>query len=390
MQWTKGRMGQNSRIEKLVPNWHEGPRIMIHTASYGEYEMSIPIISELQKTIPELNCIISFYSPSGYENVTFSDSKFVKIYLPLDTISNQRKLIELIRPDAVIFIKYEFWYNLLRVLSGNNSKSIAIPYYYTSINIPEDSYLWNPLAKSLLNLIKNGRLWCHNETNMAFLKNRGIEKLELLGDTRIDKVIKNVSTHNHPILFDNTDNVKIIFGSLCPEDLDMAVDYINNNQEYNYAIAPHDVEESFVKEIRNRLKISSVLYSRMITESDNHNLVIIDTLGDLKFLYKGFDIAYVGGGFSKGPHNLLEPLIYGTKIICGSNIIKFPLAQDLQKKGLLLVMNKQMELETYIDEAINTDENLFIQKKEAYIQDNKSRLPQLIKELKQLLNPNPS
>jgi len=361
---------------------------MIHAASYGEYEMSKPIISELQKTIPELNFIISFFSPSGYENVKFLDSKFLKIYLPLDTIGNQKKLIELIRPDAVIFIKYEFWYNLLRVLSGNNDKSTAIPYYYTSINIPEHSYLWNPIAKSFLKLIKNGRLWCHNKSNMAFLRGKGIDKLELLGDTRINKVINNLSTHNHPTLFDQSDRIKIIFGSLCPEDLDMTIDYINNNQEYHYAIAPHDVEDSFIKEIQNRLKVSSVLYSKMNTEDDSQNLVIIDTLGDLKYLYRGFDIAYVGGGFSKGPHNLLEPLIYGTKIICGSNIKNFPLAQDLQKKELLLVMNKQMELESYMNETIEIDKHSFIQKKEAYIRDNKSSLPLLIKDIKQLLKPN--
>jgi 3-deoxy-D-manno-octulosonic-acid transferase len=133
--WIRGRRGQFSAIKSDIKNWGNAPIVIVHAASYGEYEMSKPIIEDLRSHIQNLKIIVSFFSPSGYTNVSFEDSNFMKIYLPLDTQQNQKKLIDIIKPKAVIFIKYDFWFNLLTVLKEKKVPYILQVYILIKIHI---------------------------------------------------------------------------------------------------------------------------------------------------------------------------------------------------------------------------------------------------------------
>jgi len=220
--WKNGRKDQFDKIKKQLSRLSSGDRFMIHAASFGEYEMSKPIIEALKKNVPSAQFIISFYSPSGYENTQFEDDNFIKIYLPLDTIYNQKKLIELIQPKAVIFIKYEFWYNLLRVLS-----KMHVPYYYTSLHLNRDSYIFWPISKTFKQLIKKAKcIYCHNLASLNILKDQGFTNLNILGDTRIDKSLENREKPFKIGNFNPCNKPTLIIGSLTSDDEEMVINYI--------------------------------------------------------------------------------------------------------------------------------------------------------------------
>ena len=378
--WIQGRKGQFSHIKEQKISWGHAPIIIVHAASYGEYEMSKPIISQLKRQISNLKIVVSFYSPSGYNNVTFDDPDFYKIYLPLDTHLNQNTLIEILQPKAVIFIKYEFWFNLLRSL-----KTKKIPFYYTSLHINADSYLFKKIASPFLDLIRNARLiFAHNEDSKSILLTNKFNNVKVIGDTRIDKAIENKNSESPELKILNSSNKTILIGSLTEEDIDMVVDYINQHKEYNYVIAPHDIDDESLLNITGKLKRNYELF----TTNKESNILIINTLGDLKFLYRYADIAYVGGGFSKGPHNVIEPLVYGVKVFCGPNIKKFPMAITLAKLGLLQIIDSQSQFDKSISKLENIDTDDHKKRCDIFINKNRSRIELLVKDLQEVLNEN--
>jgi len=347
--WKQGRKSQLNRIQNKIREWKGSPVIIIHAASYGEYEMSKPIIEKLESVIQDLKVIVSFFSPSGYDNVKLEDAHQYKIYLPLDTIKNQEELINTINPLAVIFIKYEYWYNLLKVLIEKK-----IPYYYTSMNLNSDAYQFSTIGRPFKKLIAQSRLiLALNEDSKRILNAHNIKNVKVMGDTRINKALENKKMETEELRFSN-ENPVIIIGSLTPEDIKMVTDYINKNDQYNYIIAPHDIDERSIKSLTLHLQRPYKKY----TDNKSSNILILNTLGDLNRIYRFGDIAYIGGGFSKGPHNLIEPLVYGLKVCCGSNIEKFPMAQYLSRESLIQVMDSQQDFDKTIAVLLTLDEHL--------------------------------
>ncbi len=378
--WSEGRRDQFSIIKNEIEKWHDAPIIMIHAASYGEYEMSKPIITQLKNAIPHVKIVVSFFSPSGYTNVTFKDSDYCKIYLPLDTLSNQRRLIEIIKPKAVIFIKYDFWFNLLQALVERK-----IPYYYTSLHLNESSYLFNWIAAPFLQLIRKSRIiFAHNQESEKILRSHSINNVKIIGDTRVDKALENKKLDFKAIEMVNPEKPVIIIGSLTSEDINMVTDYINHNEQYNYIIAPHDIDEVSIAQITNNLSRSY----KFLTDNTACNIMIVNTLGDLKFLYRYADIAYVGGGFSKGPHNVIEPLVYGVKVFCGPNIEKFPMAITLNKFGLLDVMESRRKFGKTIEKLNLIDTEDHVKRCDNFIDNNWSRIELLTKDIQAVLDEN--
>lgn len=369
-----GRKNQWANIEKRINKWSPQKKIWIHAASYGEYEMAKPIINKLQKN-KKLHFIISFHSPSGYENTVFEDSNFLKIYLPLDTFSNQQRLVNLIKPDKVVFIKYEFWFNLLRVLNNR-----SIPYYYSSLHLNSNSYLFKPFFSPFLDLLKKSRtIYCHNENSLEVLEKNGFENIQILGDTRIAQTIENRNSNTYKFSWPNERNLSIALGSIIPSEYELISKLINGNPQNNYLLAPHDVDRKTIEKLKVVIEKRVSLYSEM--NPPISNIVVVDTLGDLKYLYKFCNVAYVGAGFDKGPHNVLEPLVYGLPTLCGPNIEKFPMSKLLAKKELLKIVHEQGNVTEQLLELCEVDLHEFEKRTSAFFQNAPDNLDILIKEL---------
>ncbi len=372
--WVKGRKKQITNLKPRINSLKGQRRIWLHAASYGEYEMAKPIVEELYKD--KRNAfIISFFSPSGFENTTFNDDRILKIYLPLDTFSNQKKIVDLLKPDKVVFIKYDFWFNLLRVLYLRN-----IPYYYTSLHLNANSYLFSFIMKPFIELLrKSKKIYCHNEESQQILIGQQFQNTTILGDTRIEQALRSKKGSSSELFWSTTAEKVIGFGSVIPSEYAAVQQVISDFPDYNFMIAPHDVDAKSIIILKKALALPCHQYSSGTTSKER--VCIIDTLGDLKYLYRYCDIVYVGAGFDKGPHNVLEPLVYEIPTICGPNIEKFPMARLLQKEGFLTVVSQLSELSTMIREGLYGDKQYFSEKIKSFFSQSNSKMDVLIEEL---------
>ena len=313
--WIKGRRNIFSDLEKLRD---EKNIVWFHCSSLGEFEQGRSVIELYKQKKPNHKLLLTFFSPSGFEackNYKVVDWVF---YLPLDTKFNAKNFVEIINPIKVIFIKYDFWFNYI---SEVYNKGISL-YFISSIFRKDQIFLkfyW--LAKQLK---KVTHFFVQDDISRALLRSIGINNVTVSGDSRFDTVIKrsNSSKGNFVI----SDLVKglptIIFGSTWSKDEDIISRFIKNNSQYNYIIAPHEIEND--KIISLQKKTGALLYSRLEKNSiKSSNIIIIDNIGLLSSIYQYADIAYVGGGFGKGIHNILEPASYGLPIIFGPNYFKF-------------------------------------------------------------------
>lgn len=317
---------------KLPEAWSERNKFWIHAASYGEFEMSWPLIEVIQSIDPNARFIISFYSPSGFERTQLDPDIFKKIYLPLDSYNNQSQLVDLLQVKAVFFMKYDFWFNLLRVL---NNKSV--PYFFIGTHLPSNHYLFGSFFSSFLKLIKSAtQVFAHNPESVRIMEGKGFENLSLLGDLRIQRAMQNAERKKIDRLWKDNKKV-VIYGSVTEHELPVILNVIQSRPDCHHILAPHDVDEGCLISIRESLK-NVIQYSDIQSFADE-NIVIVDTYGDLKFLYSIADIAYVGGGFEKGPHNILEPMIFGLPVIIGDNISKFPFAEACHDASLITVVS---------------------------------------------------
>jgi len=337
--------------------------------------MSRPIIKALSKNDQNLKFIISFYSPSGFNHIKLDEESFLKIYLPLDLKSIHKKYLEVIKPKAIIFIKYDFWFNFLKSL---NEK--GIPYFFTSLHLNRSSYILKPFFFRFKELLmKAQKIYCHNPMSFDILKENKFQNLELFGDSRIDQVLLNKDIQGHNFNFENNKKT-IIFGSATHYEIPYIIKHCNQFKEYNYIIAPHDLTTSIIQKLKEGLQSETHYYSSQISKI-NHGILIVDTYGDLKFLYRNADLAYVGAGFEKGPHNVLEPLIYKIPVLTGNNIKKFPMSQYLVKINLLKILNSIEDL-NLIDDYLNKfDNHSFRSKCDIFFEKNNTNLQGLVKEL---------
>ncbi len=369
-----GRKQQYPKIKSTVDNWGSSKIIWLHAASYGEYEMAKPIIDKLKKE-KEFKFVISFHSPSGFAHTELEDPRFLKIYLPLDTRRDQAKMLDLIKPSKVIFIKYEFWFNLLTELGQRK-----IPYYYTSLHLNPNSYLFKSPFRPFLSLLKKSKIiYCHNENSNKILDDNGFGNTEVLGDTRVVQTLHNKAQNAYNFAWPTSKKKRIALGSIIPSEFAMCAQLINSKPDWSFLLAPHDIDKETITKLQSLLKEKVSLYSK--EKKPQKDVVILDTIGDLRYLYKFCDVAYVGAGFEKGPHNVLEPLVYGLPTLCGPNIEKFPMAQFLASKAMLSIANRLEEVETKLIEMVEKDLSEFKSKTSQFFSAYPDNLDGLIKEL---------
>lgn len=325
-KWIAGRKNYFQKLERNLPQ-KEGKRIWVHCASLGEFEQARPIIERWLQENTGWKLILTFFSPSGYEiRKDYALAEWVG-YFPLDTPKNANKFLNQVKPDMVLFVKYEFWYFHLREVIHRN-----IPLLLVSATIRESHYIFKFYGAKTQKLLKKySQIFLQDKKSYDLLEQAGFTNISLSGDTRYDRVINQAKLDEKlPKIEQWKAGEKVlILGSSWSEEEEIIAHYFKENPSaFKLLIAPHDISESHLKEIEE--KFGSVSrYSAMEMES---KVILVDSIGLLSRMYKYGDIAVVGGGFGRGLHNILEPMAFGLPTFYGPQHEKFP-EGDLAKKA---------------------------------------------------------
>ena len=372
-KWVAGRKGIFRRIESAVsdglptadrrpPTANRQPPTVIwfHCASLGEFEQGRPVIEAFRKEHPEWKILLTFFSPSGYEVRKNYDGADFIFYLPLDTPWNARKFIRLVRPAMAVFVKYEYWFRYLNVLHKNN-----IPVYVISAIFSPDQHFfkwYGGWARKQLG--KVNRFFVQDDQSKELLQSFGIEQVTVSGDTRFDRVAAVADKARTFALVEKFANDKPVFlaGSTWPADEQLIINLIETyGDRMKFIIAPHEVDEARIKELKSLVvsRQSSVVFFSQLTEENaiNFQILIVDGIGYLSHLYQYATIAYIGGGFGAGIHNILEAAAFGKPVIFGPKYEKFKEAVDLIDAGGAFSIIDSQQLNNRTIELLE-DENL--------------------------------
>lgn len=331
-----GRKEINKKISVIKKS---DKTIWFHVASLGEFEQAVPIIEEVKKSLKNHKILITFFSPSGYEikkNSTLAD---VICYLPFDTKGNVKRFIDLVHPEIAIILKYEFWPNLLNQLKRN-----AIPTILVSGIFRKDQVFFKPTGKWMRkSLTAFHHFFVQDEFSKSLLTSINFKNVSIAGDTRFDRVAKILEQDNSLLFIEEFKNNKftVVAGSTWQEGEQFLVNYINQSTDVKLIIAPHTIHPKSIQKLKGSIQKQTVLYSEKDGKDlSKYDVFILDTIGLLTKVYSYADVAYVGGAFNTGLHNILEPATFGIPIVIGTKYSKFIEAVDLvELKGCISVHN---------------------------------------------------
>lgn len=375
---------RSRKVRKMLQGQHRTPEtlrrklagkpgaVWFHASSLGEFEQGRPMIERLRREHPEVPILLSFFSPSGFEvrkNYPYVDAV---VYLPFDTPRRVRKFLDLVRPSMAIFIKYEFWGNYLEELHKR-----GIPtYLISSIFRPGQRFFrkGGGLFRRMLGCFTH--LYVQDERSRRLLRVIDVKNVTVAGDTRFDRVTdvmrSSVEIPGFPGFAPRT-RLKFIAGSSWEADEDIYVPWLNAHPEIGFIIAPHEFNETRLEALRNRFASKTVLllseWIHILKESERGNTpppawlsgirgIIVDSFGKLSSLYRFADIAYIGGGFGAGIHNLNEAAVYGIPVVFGPNHEKFKEASDLITCGGGFSVANSSEFGATIDTLVNSPEEI--------------------------------
>lgn len=325
--------GERAAFDVLKQNVNPKDKyIWFHAASLGEFEQGRPLIERMRTQHPEYKILLTFFSPSGYEVRKDYSGADIVCYLPLDTRRNARKFLRAVHPVMAFFIKYEFWYNYLHILKHRN-----VPVYSVSSIFRPEQIFFKWYAGYYVNVLKCfTHLFVQNKQSSELLSTLGITNVSVAGDTRFDRVLQiKENAKKLPIVetFKQNKNVFVAGSSWSPDE-EIFIKYFNNHPEWKLIIAPHVISEDHIAQIVSRVNGKTVRCSRTtIDEARDANCLIIDCFGLLSSIYQYGEIAYVGGGFGVGIHNVLEAAVWNMPIIFGPNNKRFQEAQGLLACG---------------------------------------------------------
>lgn len=329
--------------QKVDPN---AKYIWFHAASLGEFEQGRPLMKRIRKDYPQYKILLTFYSPSGYEVRKNYEGADIICYMPVDTRLNAIRFLRLVRPVMAFFIKYEFWSNFLHILKYRN-----IPTYSVSSIFREDQVFFKWYGRSYAGVLKCfTRFFVQNEESKRLLEGIGITAVDVVGDTRFDRVLQiKEAAKQLPICeafrtgvassqsadVPHHDFKVFVAGSSWPPDENIFIPFFNEHKDWRLLIAPHVIAEEHLKLILSLIKGKKVVRYTQTTpeEAAEADVLIIDCFGLLSSMYNYGDVAYIGGGFGVGIHNTLEAAVWNMPVIFGPNNKKFQEAQGLLKSG---------------------------------------------------------
>lgn len=351
--------------QKVDPN---AKYIWFHAASLGEFEQGRPLMERIRKDYPQYKILLTFYSPSGYEVRKNYEGADIICYMPVDTRLNAIRFLRLVRPVMAFFIKYEFWSNFLHILKHRN-----IPTYSVSSIFREDQVFFKWYGRNYAGVLKCfTRFFVQNEESKRLLEGIGITAVDVVGDTRFDRVLQikeaakqlpiceafrtgvassqsaDVPHHNFKVF---------VAGSSWPPDENIFIPFFNEHKDWRLLIAPHVIAEEHLKLILSLIKGKKVVRYTQTTpeEAADADVLIIDCFGLLSSMYNYGDVAYIGGGFGVGIHNTLEAAVWNMPVIFGSNNKKFQEAQGLLKSGGGFEINTYEDFSALMSSLMNDE-----------------------------------
>ncbi len=308
--------------------------IWFHAASLGEFEQGRPLMEKIKEEHPEYKILLTFFSPSGYEVRKNYQGADIICYLPFDFYRNAKKFLKLANPEMAIFIKYEFWQNYLNQLHKRN-----IPTYIVSAIFRPSQIFFKWYGSGYRSVLKDFNwLFVQDQDSIELLNKYKITNASISGDTRFDRVAevfeqrKSFDIIEKFLRIDNSDrkDLALVAGSSWPKDEELFIPYFNDHHSMKLIIAPHEIKEEHLQYITSKLKRPYAFYSKVTEDQvENIDCLIIDSFGMLSSIYRYGEIAYIGGGFGAGIHNVLEAAVYGIPVIFGPNYHKFKEANDL-------------------------------------------------------------
>lgn len=328
--------------------------IWFHASSLGEFEQGRPLIEKIKAEHPEYKILLTFFSPSGYEVRKNYGGADVVCYLPFDTPYRVKKFLDLSKPVMAIFIKYEFWDNYLSELKRRN-----IPVYIVSAIFRKEQlfFKWyGGMYRKVFSYFTH--IFVQDDASRELLSKYGVTNVSVFGDTRFDRVqdvYKNTKQIPMVELFVNnnrSDNqLTMVAGSSWQQDEEVYLNYFNEHPELKLIIAPHEIHKDHLMHIESMLKRPSIRLSEA-TEKDikGKSCLIVDSFGLLSSIYRYGDLAYIGGGFGAGIHNVSEAAVYGIPVIFGPKYQKFKEARDLLQVGGAFSITDEKTFESKMEE----------------------------------------
>ena len=328
--------------------------IWFHVASLGEFEIAKPLIESLKSKMGDLKIIVTFFSPSGLENskdYKFADSM---VYLPIDLSVNAKKFIKIVNPKVAVFIKNDIWSNYIYYLKQNNSIIYSI-----SSKFNESQFYFKFYGIWFLEKLRNiNYFYVQDFDSKNILENYSLKNISISGDSRFSSVIKTLEENKSIKNIEKFIDKKkcLIAGSVWEKDINLINKVVLENN-IKSIIAPHDISSNFIKKLENLYGNNAVKFSCLNSKDDfNKKILIIDSIGSLKYIYKYGYVSYIGGGMSNnGLHNILEPAVFSCPVIIGKNYKGFSEAKDLIELGGVYSVKNSDEFSKVFSELDDTE-----------------------------------
>ncbi|MCX6122238.1 MAG: 3-deoxy-D-manno-octulosonic acid transferase [Ignavibacteriales bacterium] len=346
----KGRKGLFEKIERDLLKLTSKQRVWFHSSSMGEFEQAKPIIAALRKKYRDINIIVTFFSPSGYDHSKNYKLADIITYIPFDTKANAHRFLDLLQPTAAVFVRYDVWPNHLWELNAR-----GIPAFIANATMRTTSARFYPLLKNFHRLLYNNFtsiLTVSAQDADAFALFRLTHpSVEAIGETRYDQVWQRSADakkrHLIPPAILKGKNL-FLAGSTWPEDEEVLIPSIKKVLQYDsnvlVILVPHEPTEDALEDVENKLgsKPRSIRFSNL-NDYANERIIIVDSIGILMALYQYANVAYVGGSFRQGIHNVLEPAVYGIPVVFGPKHTNSQEAMELARRGGGFIVNDQQE-----------------------------------------------
>ena len=389
--WLEGRKNWEENLKKKVADLKLEHAAWFHCASLGEFEQGRPVIEKLKRDNPNQKVVLTFFSPSGYEiqkNYPFAD---LVTYLPHDTSSNSKLFISILKPKLAVFVKYEFWLNYLFELERKN-----IPSFLISTVIKKHQTFFKWYGVNFRKALKTYRIiYTQDVHSIKLLRVLKVSTGVLTGDTRFDRVLQICSNPKKikEIEDFSKDAFVIVAGSSWQKDEDFLIEsYLqlkDQHPQLKLIIAPHEIDKKNIDRLKNLLYKNNLPFHLF---SDNppeytDSVLVVDAIGFLSSIYQYGNVAFIGGGFSNGIHNILEPTVYGLPVLFGPNYSKFNEAFEVIDLNVGFVINDAKELTKQLSVLIEDDKVLAESSRLAknYVLKNSGATNKIVEDLKPFL-----
>ena len=344
--WCVGRDGMYERMRSAIGDAEN--IVWIHVASLGDFEQGRPLVDYIKEHYPESKILLTFFSPSGYEvRKDYKNADYV-FYIPADTKREVRQFLDIVQPKVVIFVKYEFWLNMLTELHRRNVRTFIV-----SAIFRRNSIFFNPFGLIWRRALHSFEtLFVQDDSSKRLLSNIGVTNVDIAGDTRFDRVATIAESGDRVEIIEQFKGDRRLFvaGSTWGADESVLLPLINANPDIKFVIAPHEIEESRIERLTRGIDGGVARYTQLSgVDLTEKQVLILDTMGLLSRVYGSAEWAYIGGGFGVGIHNTLEAAVYGIPVAFGPKYRKFKEACDLISLGVAQSVRNDNELLQWFD-----------------------------------------